>query len=733
MKSVKKYSFKVMAMLMLFLGTAMVATHQVIYGAEEKTVTATVPEVVVRGQQDKKSYKPTTVSSAKYTGPLKDIPQTIQVVPEGLIQDQNATSLRDALRNVPGISIAAGEGGVPAGDNLTIRGFSSRNDIFVDNVRDFGGYTRDPFNMEQLEVTKGPTSSYAGRGSAGGSVNQVSKAPKLERMFAGTVGFGSAFYKRTTLDINEPFKDFGLNAIPGAAVRVNAMLHDSDIPGRDEGEYKRVGVAPSIALGLGTPLRATFSYFYMAQDNQPDYGIPWVPAANAYGPLEGYAEQAAPVDWSNYYGFKNRDYERIQVHRLTNKLEYDVNDNVSLRNQLTYGYVERDSMITAPRFSGNTQRILRQLQSRDQVDTILNNQTDAIWNFDTGFMGHKLVTGFEYARENSRNTPRSGPAGTLADLYNPQFDDAYDLGTISSARTPNEAVSDNYAFYAFDTIALHEKLDLVGGVRWDYFDLDYRAAETTNELDSLDKELSWRAGIVYKPIDIANFYFGYGTSFNPSVEGLTASSAANATNNIAIEPEKTRTFEIGQKWEVFQEKLALTNAFYYTTKTNARTTDPGTAAATTDDVVVLEGEQRVLGMEIGAAGNITDKWRLYGGYNLQKTRTHESKVTGESGKQLVNTPSQTFNVWTTYRLPWNFEIGGGVQYTGARYSNTTNTRKADEYWLFDLMAAYHVTENVAIRVNATNITNQEYIGSVGGGHFIPGAGRQIIASTEFDF
>lgn len=728
------WGLKPFAMLLVFTVFAMVATHDVIYGASEETKpvasSEVLPEVVVRGNQDdkNKTYNPKTVSSSKYSGPLRDIPQTIQVVPQAVMVDQNATTLRETLRNVPGISIQAGEGGVPAGDNLSIRGFNSRNDIFLDGVRDFGGYTRDPFNMDRLEVSKGPASSYAGRGSTGGSVNQVSKEPGLQRFFRGATGFGSAFYKRTTLDINQPIPWDG---IPGMAMRLNAMIHDNDNAGRDKGENKRLGIAPSVAFGLGTALRATVSYSHMDQQNLPDYGIPWVPLANATGPLAGYGEQAAPVDWSNYYGIKSRDYEDIHVNMVTGKIEYDVNDSIGFRNQLRYGHVMRDSIITAPRFSGTSHLINRQMQSRDQIDTVLNNQTDFTFKFDTGPVGHALVTGIEYARENSDNTFRSGPPAPLASLFNPQFDDSYG-GPISTDAKANEATTDSMGLYAFDTIALHKKLDLVGGVRWDYFDLDF-SPNIGPDLQRIDRMFSWRGGIVFKPIETGSIYFGYGTSFNPTGEGLTASSAASATNNINSAPEKTRTFEIGTKWDVLKERLSLTSAVFLTDKTNARTTDPGGLAATTDDVVVLSGQQRIYGIEFGASGNVTQDWKLYGGYAALNGEVKRSLVAGETGKDLINTPQQSMSLWTTYNLPLNFEVGGGMQFSGIRFANTTNTRKAPEYWLFDLMAAYHLNEQITLRVNAANITDQEYIGSIGGGHFIPGAGRSIVASTEFEF
>jgi catecholate siderophore receptor len=216
--------------------------------------------------------QPRSVASPKFTQPLRDIPQTINVITAAVMEQQGATTLREVLRNVPGITFQAGEGGVPAGDQLTIRGFSARTDIFVDGVRDFGGYTRDSFNLEQVEVAKGPASGITGRGSTGGSINQVSKTPGLTSSYGGSVGAGNAEYVRSTLDLNQP-----IAALPGAAVRLNAMWTDASVPGRDLVESQRWGVAPSIAMGLGTPTRASLSYFHLAQDNLPEYGIPWVP------------------------------------------------------------------------------------------------------------------------------------------------------------------------------------------------------------------------------------------------------------------------------------------------------------------------------------------------------------------------------------------------------------------------------------------------------------------------
>ena len=215
-----------------------------------------------------------TVDSPKLTEPLRDIPQTITVIPRAVIEEQGATTLRDVLRNVAGITFQAGEGGVPAGDQLSIRGFSARTDMFVDGVRDFGGYSRDSFNMEQVEVAKGPTSALAGRGSTGGAINQVSKSPVAAPVMDATLGAGNASYQRSTIDINQPLDR---SPVPGTAVRLNAMWTDSDVPNRDVVTGERWGLAPSLALGVGSSTRANVSYFKLKQDNIPEYGLPWVP------------------------------------------------------------------------------------------------------------------------------------------------------------------------------------------------------------------------------------------------------------------------------------------------------------------------------------------------------------------------------------------------------------------------------------------------------------------------
>ena len=700
---------------------------------KKESETQTLGEMVVEAIRDS-LYKPEKLQSTKYTVPLRDVPQTVTVIPKEVIKEQGATSLRDVLKNVPGITMQAGEGGVPNGDNLSIRGFNARTDMFVDGVRDFGGYSRDPFNIEQVEVAKGPASANNGRGSTGGSVNLESKTPKLKNIYDFTLAGGTDEYGRATFDVNQPITE-----LQGAAFRVNGMYHTQDTPGRDHVEQERWGIAPSIAFGLGTETRETLSYFHLDQDNMPDNGIPWVPrTSNNTGLKPGIPD----VDFDNWYGLLDRDYEEIATDMLTSTFEHDFNEKLKLRDVTRFGRTDRDSITTSPRFdnSGLDAADVRRSdwKTRDQVDTILTNIIDLRYDFETGKVKHELVGGLELTRETSKNynrvdddsadipntdlehpNPHSGPA------YNPSIhrDGAY-----------TDATADTVAVYAFDTIKLDQHWQLSGGVRLESFDIDYLSHSATGvntPLDRRDDMFSYRGAITYKPQENGSIYLGYGTSFNPSAEGLTLANTATATNNINVDPEESHTIELGTKWDLFDNKLALTAAIFRTDKTNARTENP----ADNTDVIVLDGEQRVQGFEFGFTGTITDKWRLLGGYTFLDSEVLKSNNPLEVGNELMNTPDHSFNLWSVHTLPYGFEVGGGVQFTDERFNNSrSDTRQlAPDFLLFDAMISYKLNEHVTFRLNGYNLTDEDYIDRLGGGHFVPGTGRSFVLSTNFSF
>lgn len=724
-KSLRRFSL--LLALSMFIGSRTMTVYA------DDSQTDVMPEVVVSGKTDEEgSYKVDSIQSPKYSGPLQDIPQTIAVVPETVIEEQGVTTLREALRNVPGISIQAGEGGTPAGDQFSIRGFSSRTDLFVDGVRDFGGYTRDSFNFEQVEVTKGPSSSYVGRGSTGGSVNLVSKTPKSEASYEGSLGFGLMDeYGRYTVDVNQPLDIVGWN---DAALRVNLLHHDADTTGRDQVENKRSGIGLSLAVGMDSPTRLTASYFYLDQDNVPDYGIPWVPSNNtALAEIANSSSPVAPVDFDNFYGLLARDYEKVETEMVTLLLEHDVNESLTLRDQFRFGENYRDSLITAPRFNSAGSTDIRRTDEkfRDQIDTIISNQFDVIMNVETGALEHDLVTGVEFSIEvENRFLPTEvGPTPSATDLFNPNPFDPFP-GSVMRTTSKNKADAESVSIYAFDTVRAGEQWEFLGGLRWERFDVDYTPADSST-LSRVDKEVSWRTGVVYKPKPIGSIYFAYGNSYNPSAEGLTLSSTSNNNASFEADPEQSETYEIGTKWSLLHEKMLLTAAMFRTDKTNARTEDPNDSG----DSIVLDGQERVQGFEIGLTGSITDFWKIYTAYTFLDSEILNSKDPRESGpgNELGNTPQNTFSIWSTHMLPFNFEAGFGAQFVDSRYNNNRGERKAPQYWLLEAMLAYQVNENVTMRLNLHNLTDEDYIESVGGGHVIPGPGRSAILSTEFAF
>ncbi|MEQ1763254.1 MAG: TonB-dependent siderophore receptor [Pyrinomonadaceae bacterium] len=666
------------------------------------------------------------VSSPKHTEPLRDTPQTINVIPREVIEQQGAMTLRDVLQNVPGITLTAGEGGTAAGDNLTVRGFSARNDIYIDGVRDLGAQSRDAFNLEQVEVVKGPSSTYTGRGSTGGTVNLVSKSPTIRRSFAGSLTGGTDKTKRATGDVNLPLSD-------SIALRVNGLFHDSEFPGRSAVDFRRVGFAPSIMFGLGSRTRYTLSYFYMGQDNVSDYGIPWVPATN--NALVAYQDRPAPVPRDTFYGFIDRDREKLRADQATFRFEHDFDDNLSLRNQFRYGYSRRDSIATPPRFASNATTVInRELRSWLADDDIFDNQTDFTARFNTGKVRHNLVLGGSYAYEKNHRVLRTAPNSPTT-LLDPNPNDVY-TGVIVVNPLEPELTSNSLAGYAFDTVHFGEKVQLVGGLRWDRFAVEGRNVVTTPTnafvpIDRVDTILSGRAALVYKPVEEGSFYVSFGTSANPSFEGLLYSPAS-----VTLDPEKTLSYEAGTKWNLFKSRLLLTGALFRTDKADARTTN------SVDNSVSLDGDVRVQGVEVTATGNITANWQLFSGYTFLDSEIVKSnvcivvagqcRVYTELGKELVNTPRNSFNLWTTYR--WDrFFFGGGPRYVGKRYGNNTNTRFVEDYWVADLMASYRLTKNVDLRVNLNNVGDKYYMDRIGGGHIVPGAGRVVLVSSSFRF
>src|SRR3569833_1869382 len=453
----------------------------------QEAVTVEPDHVLARIDVDA-HYSAMSTSMPKYTQPLTDTPQTISVVPQSVIEEQNITTLRDALRNVAGISMAAGEGG-SQGDNLTIRGFGARNDLFIDGMRDFGSYYRDPFDLEEVEVLQGPSSVTFGRGSTGGVVNQATKTPGMTKLTSGTLDIGPE-QRRLTSDIDIPLPKPGA----GDAFRVNVMGDDGNIPGRDQAKYRRFGVAPSLSLGLGTPTRFTFSYIHQMADDVPDYGIPWL----FNGP--------APVNRHNFYGFIDANFLRTYVDIGTIRAEHDFNSHFSLRGRGRGAGGGRRAQITEAKPIGTVTlatpldsiQLSRNQLAAESTEASFDEQLDLTVNFETGGLRHTLIGGVEAGRDIS-DPPRLAYAGMPnASLLNPNEDDPFTGYTVKVSSIVN-TTANNAAVYMLDTVKAGRHWDFTGGWRWDRFNTHYtQGIAPASAINRKDTMPTWRAAEVIK-------------------------------------------------------------------------------------------------------------------------------------------------------------------------------------------------------------------------------------------
>lgn len=683
--------------------------------AAESTTPQQLRKIDVAAEED--GYKTEAASSPKLTQPLRDTPQTITVIPSSVIKEQAATTLRDVLRNSPGITFQAGEGGggLPGDQNFTMRGFSSRNSLFIDGVRDSGAYARDSFNLESVEVIKGPNGSIAGRSATSGAVNQVTKMPHAGDSQDYSLAFGSEQYKRVTADTNLDLDD-------SLALRLNAMYHDAEVSNRDVVENKRWGFAPSLAVNVSPATRLAVGLLYLEEDNVPDYGLPW-------------SAHTAGADQSIFYGLKNYDFEDIESKSATVQLDHTFNESVSLRNLTRYLDTERDSAITAPRPPN------RQLHRRTMSNENITNLTDLTVAFKTGALEHTLVSGLELASEKTanRNSAQTTNQPQVTDFFRPNPNDR-PFGPMPANQGnpgPSETRAETVALYAFDTIALSEQWQISAGLRWDRADVDYEqrinATGAVTKLSKTEKDVNWQTGITFKPAQNGSIYVSYGTSFDPTVDaGATGPGLGpdpDDANYVNLDPEESTNLELGTKWDVFDERLSLTAAVFRMEKTNVRTREVN------GDPYVLDGEQRVDGIELSATGAISDVWSIFAGASFLDSEYTSSVNTLEQGRALVLVPDLSFNVWSTYVLPFDVTVGLGAQYTDdlVRSRNAAGENVVPGYWLVDAMASYQVTESVGLRLNLTNLADEEYIDRIGGGHYVPGPGRTVSLTANFSF
>ena len=514
---------------------AMSASHLVHAAEANSDNTLNLGATTIDGEQVDTAYKAEESASKKYTAPLRDTPKSVTVIPQQVIRDTAATSLADALRTTPGITFGAGEGGNPNADRPIIRGFNAESDVFIDGMRDVAAQSREIFNVESVEISKGPGSAFTGAGSTGGSLNLITKGAHLGDAYNGGYTFGSDQTQRYTLDVNQQMTDT-------SAVRLNLMKHDANIAGRNDVDVSRWGFAPSFAFGLGTDTRVKLDYYHLSTDDMPDYGIP---LTSTPGRSKYIVDKPAHVNENNFYGLTGRDYRKSVNDSGTFRVEHDLNDNLTLSNSLRMSRSTLDYIVTNPDDSrGNVANglVSRSAKSRNSTSSGFVNQTDLQAKFNTGWVEHSLVTGVEFSYQDTHNRAYnvlSATGGTIGStcnaallrsadctsLYDPSPKDPWN-GRITDSQAFTDTDTKTSAAYVFDTLKFNDQWSLNLGLRYDDYEVKSSGYSTGGrgsvagpfKRENTSQLWNYQVGLTYKPLPNGSVYAAWSTSSNPSGE-----------------------------------------------------------------------------------------------------------------------------------------------------------------------------------------------------------------------
>ena len=712
-------------------------------------------------------FKVNKSSSAKVVQDLVDTPQTIQVITKKVMEEQKATTLQEALQNTPGVTLLLGEqGNTSSKNNISMRGFDVNSSIYKDGIKDLNAATKDMFNTEAIEITKGTVGADNGASVPSGYINQVTKIATNKDKGEVTGSYGTSNNTRLTADLNKALSET-------SGVRLNVMKQDGEVAGRDEVELDRLGIAASVAFGIGTNTRSSFSYERYEQDDIPDGAIPNIGVSGYYN-SNSVLSKANKVDTSNFYGSAD-DYEKITTDAFTAKFEHDLSDKTTLTNTTRYGKSKIDSLLTGATVSSNAillpnisnpalWTVSLSPQARWQENEILANTTNIRTSVYTGPVLHNISTGFDISIENQTNKTIAANGITAAEkvgnLYNPRSNSYANLSLDpTGAETFGETKT--IGAYVFDSINLGEKVILTGGGRLDKYetrtDITTVATATApgggvpvgtlvaNDLEDSGTLKSYKIGLVYKPLDNGSVYVSYADSqLPPSGANFTLSSSATSGANPSMEPQEAKTLELGTKWDFLDNKLSFTSAIYKTINENELINVSSTSIADYEQV----GEREVKGIEFGIAGQITDAWSVTAG--IAKSKSEITKGTASTeGSALAYTPELTATLWSSYNFTKELTAGAGARYIGkmyAGYASAANQNgttapsdgrftEVDSYVVFDAMASYKFSKNLSTQINIYNLADKEYVANVNknGNRYTPGAARSGLISLAYKF
>jgi catecholate siderophore receptor len=700
-------------------------------------------------------------ASSKFPEPLLNTPKTVTVLSKEVLEDKNATTLKQAILSTAGVTLGTGEGGNAFGDRFFIRGFDARNDIFIDGVRDPGVSVRENFFTEQVEILRGPGSSFAGRGTTGGAINIVTKQATTAGSFYNMdTTFGTDHTKRVTLDVNQVIS-------PTLAVRAGGLFQDAGVAGRSYVTDDRNGAFVATTWKPVDAVKITGNYIHTELTGIPDFGVPYYrpsTATTAGGPFPDFG-----VNRNNFYGFVNRDFYRTGQDIGTINAEVQITPDLLITNKIRDSRSTQNYIGTLPESPAlknplSASTLSANPQSRLQITDVIANQTEATYKFNDGVgFAHTALAGVEIDRETSSIDKYVGlsseiTTGTTAftgsgslpgvSVFNPQFAQIPFTGSLALAGLPTKIAIDTNSGYILDSANYHDLVILNGGVRYDAYNIKTSGYGTVNGVANTFGAQSaefglpnFNLGLTLKPLPNGSVYAAYATSSNPVGAEFDGTSTAygglapvlNGNSNQIFGPEKNKAIEVGTKWELFDRHLLLTAALFQTEKENAResqnVTSKATATATcpyptgttgTVSCITAGAAYRIRGIDLGVGGKITDKWSVFGGLVLMQSEVTKSLIppanailyTTNVGLPLANVAHQSFSMLTKYQLTDMWEIGGQAVYRSKIYGGTflaaNQGTSIPSYWRFDAFAEAKIDQHWTVKLFVNNIFDKRY-------------------------
>lgn len=701
----------------------------------------TLPTVTVRGQaevpQTKNTLRATSTSIGKGKQELRDIPQSVTVMTERLIDDRNLDDLREVLRGTAGVTFQAGETGE---EDVRLRGFSLQQagDIYTDGLRDGALYERDTFNNDRIEVLKGSASMLFGKGSTGGIVNQVSKQPFLMDQHEVTYTLGTGQERRLT-------GDFNLHTGENAALRLNAMVHDAENYGA---EQKKLGIAPTYRWGIGTRNEFSVGLVHLDIEGRPLYNHPWYDNNGTIVPL---------LPARNYYGMASDHLNTSATYGTVSHVHRFDHDG-ELTTRLRHGRYERDLLASVIRFGvpttpsslSDATPLTRSPKGRIGISETTQVASDYSGKFNWAGREHQLLAGIDYYQEDARRAnnftglppgrpvPGAPPSRPGTTVGSPN-DGAWVADTRGAAPFSTFEAR-NIGLYAQDTVSITPTLKLLGGLRVDRFEATYDNVDPAFA-DGSRSDTLWspRLGALYQPSAWASYYVSFGTSYNTSGDAYQFTPRPPGdTRAINTPPEKSRNLEVGGKWELFDNRASVGVAAFYTEKYNERNTDPDTAASQE----MLSGKRHAAGMEFNLAGRLDPKWEVFFNHTwIPEAEIDESNLVlnpAGTGAQVKGdrpglTPRHSGSFWTTYKVTPQLRLGGGLNYRGEQNPEGARHMTARSFVTADLMAEYTVNDMWSLKLNVTNVMNKLYADSLYRGFYVPGASRAVQLTAKAMF